>query len=50
MSQSIGSYLLERLGSWGVDRVFAYPGDGINGILGAWGKADYAPRVHSAAA
>ena len=44
MSQSIGAYLLERLGSWGVDRIFAYPGDGINGILGAWEKADSAPR------
>ena len=40
MSQSVGNYLLERLGAWGVDRVFAYPGDGINGILGAWVKAE----------
>lgn len=44
MSQSVGAYLLERLGSWGVDRVFAYPGDGINGILGAWVEADSAPQ------
>ena len=45
MSQSIGAYLLERLGSWGVDRIFAYPGDGINGILAAWEKADSAAAV-----
>ena len=44
MSHSIGAYLLERLGAWGVDRVFAYPGDGINGIFGAWEKADSAPQ------
>jgi len=44
VSQSVGAYLLERLGSWGVDRVFAYPGDGINGILGAWVEADSAPQ------
>ena len=44
MSQSVASYLLERLQAWGVDKVFAYPGDGINGILGAWVKADSAPQ------
>src|SRR5262249_23720403 len=31
-----GEYLLRRLGAWGVRRVYAYPGDGINGILGAF--------------
>jgi pyruvate dehydrogenase (quinone) len=35
---------LERLQAWGVEQVFAYPGDGINGILGAWVKADASPR------
>ena len=44
MSQSVSSYLLERLMAWDVEHVFAYPGDGINGILGAWVKADRAPR------
>jgi pyruvate dehydrogenase (quinone) len=27
-----------------VDKVFAYPGDGINGILGAFGRADNQPK------
>ena len=40
MSQTVSSYLLERLQAWGVEQVFAYPGDGINGILAAWGRAE----------
>ena len=36
--------LLERLRQWGVDTVFGYPGDGINGIVGALGRADDQPR------
>jgi pyruvate dehydrogenase (quinone) len=30
--------MLERLTQWGVKRVYAYPGDGINGMLGAFEK------------
>ena len=37
-------YLLQRLREWGVDHVFGYPGDGINGLLAAWGRADNQPR------
>jgi pyruvate dehydrogenase (quinone) len=44
LSQSVSAYLLERLMAWEVEHVFAYPGDGINGILGAWVKADSAPQ------
>lgn len=32
--------MLERLGQWGVRRVYGYPGDGINGILAALGRQD----------
>ncbi len=39
MSQTVGDYLLERLRTWGVRRIYGYPGDGINGILGAFGRA-----------
>ncbi|MGE0868403.1 MAG: thiamine pyrophosphate-requiring protein [Kofleriaceae bacterium] len=38
MSKTVGDFLLERLIEWGVRRVYAYPGDGINGILGAFGR------------
>jgi pyruvate dehydrogenase (quinone) len=41
--QDVADYLLERLRTWGVQHVFAFPGDGINGILAAWGRADNQP-------
>jgi pyruvate dehydrogenase (quinone) len=41
---TVGDYLLERLRGWGVEKVFAYPGDGINGILAAWGRAGNQPK------
>ncbi len=34
MSTLVSDFLLERLSEWGVKRIFGYPGDGINGILG----------------
>ena len=36
MSQTVGERILRRLIEWGIPRVYGYPGDGINGILGAW--------------
>ena len=44
MSATVADYLLERLRAWGVDHVFAYAGDGINGILAAWGRAENKPK------
>jgi pyruvate dehydrogenase (quinone) len=44
MSQTVGDYLLQRLREWGVDQVFAYPGDGINGLVASFGKADNQPQ------
>jgi pyruvate dehydrogenase (quinone) len=38
MAQTVSDFLLRRLVSWGVRRIYAYPGDGINGILGAFGR------------
>jgi pyruvate dehydrogenase (quinone) len=43
-SQTVADYLLDRLRQWGVDDVFAFPGDGINGILAAFGEAGNKPR------
>ncbi|MYW93177.1 thiamine pyrophosphate-requiring protein [Amycolatopsis rubida] len=44
MTETVGDYLLSRLRDWGVEQVFAYPGDGINGLVAAFGKADDQPR------
>jgi pyruvate dehydrogenase (quinone) len=35
MARSVGDFFWQRLGEWGVTTVFGYPGDGINGFLGA---------------
>lgn len=35
MAAQVSDFLLERLSQWGVKRIYGYPGDGINGILGA---------------
>jgi pyruvate dehydrogenase (quinone) len=39
LSKLVADYLLERLDEWGVNRIFGYPGDGINGIVGALDRA-----------
>ena len=39
MSDTVGDYLLERLSTWGIRRIYGYPGDGINGIMGAFTRS-----------
>jgi pyruvate dehydrogenase (quinone) len=34
MAKKVGDFFWERLHAWGVRRVFGYPGDGVNGLLG----------------
>ncbi len=41
---TVADHLLERLRAWGVEHVFGYPGDGINGLLGAFSRAGDRPR------
>ena len=36
MAHTVGAHILERLHEHGVRRVYGYPGDGINGILGGF--------------
>src|SRR3954454_16229521 len=36
MSENVAAFMLNRLHAWGVDRIYGYPGDGINGLLGAF--------------
>ncbi|MEV0679673.1 thiamine pyrophosphate-requiring protein [Actinosynnema sp. NPDC050436] len=40
----VADYVLERLRDWGVEHVFAYPGDGVNGLVAAFGRADNRPK------
>ncbi len=35
----VGDFILERMSEWGIKRIFGYPGDGINGIMGALDRA-----------
>lgn len=35
MAQSVSEFVWDRLHEWGVRRIFGYPGDGINGLIGA---------------
>lgn len=34
MAMQVSDFLLQRLSAWGIKRIYGYPGDGINGILG----------------
>jgi pyruvate dehydrogenase (quinone) len=36
----VGDFVVERLHAWGVRRIYGYPGDGINGVIGAIQRAD----------
>jgi pyruvate dehydrogenase (quinone) len=44
MSDTVADVMLARLRAWGVQQVFGYPGDGINGLLAAWQRADNQPQ------
>ncbi|MDF1601941.1 thiamine pyrophosphate-requiring protein [Nocardioides sp. YIM 152315] len=44
MTTKVADLVLARLREWGVEQVFGYPGDGINGLLGAFSRADDQPR------
>jgi pyruvate dehydrogenase (quinone) len=39
MAQTVSDALVARLLAWGVKRIYGYPGDGINGVLGAIRRA-----------
>jgi pyruvate dehydrogenase (quinone) len=50
MAELVGDFIIKRLAEWGVKRIYGYPGDGINGILGglerAHGKLDFVQVRH----
>src|SRR5881394_1885800 len=39
MAETTSDFLVQRLHAWGVRRIYGYPGDGINGIMGALDRA-----------
>lgn len=41
---TVADFMLERLLGWGVRQVYAFPGDGINGFAGAFGRAEDGPE------
>ncbi|HZA12588.1 thiamine pyrophosphate-requiring protein [Mycobacterium sp.] len=44
MAHEVADHILSRLREWKIRHVFAYPGDGINGLVAAFGRADNNPR------
>ncbi len=39
MAQTVSDFVLHRLHQWGIRQIYGYPGDGINGFMGAFGRA-----------
>jgi pyruvate dehydrogenase (quinone) len=39
MANTVSDFFWERLSAWGVKRIFGFPGDGINGLVGALARA-----------
>jgi|tagenome__1003787_1003787.scaffolds.fasta_scaffold20924555_1 pyruvate dehydrogenase (quinone) len=37
---TVSDFMLDRLSAWGVRRIYGYPGDGVNGIIGALDRAN----------
>ncbi len=44
MSVTVGQYVMQRMQEWGVERIYAFPGDGINGITAGLRKNGDKPR------
>ncbi len=39
MSDTVADFLIKRINQWGLKRIYGFPGDGINGIIGAIDRA-----------
>jgi pyruvate dehydrogenase (quinone) len=44
MSKTVADFLLKRLAEWGVERLYGFPGDGINGMVAALRRAEDKPK------
>jgi len=40
MAELVADFVLKRLREWGIERIYGYPGDGINAFLGALDRAE----------
>jgi len=40
MAEAVADFFWKRLAEWGVTKIFGYPGDGINGLLGSLQRND----------
>ena len=45
MTQTVSDFLVQHMAAWGVRRIYGYPGDGINGLIGALNRADGAIQL-----
>jgi len=55
MAQTVSDHVIQRLYAWGIRTIYGYPGDGINGLIGAIDRAEgrirfIQPRHEEAAA
>jgi pyruvate dehydrogenase (quinone) len=39
MAMSVADFTIDRIHKWGIKRIFGFPGDGINGFMGAMNRA-----------
>ena len=40
MAENVSDFIIHRMYEWGVRRIYGYPGDGINGLIGALQRFD----------
>ncbi|MBB3229955.1 thiamine pyrophosphate-requiring protein [Halomonas stenophila] len=45
MSTTVSDFIVSRLSAWGVERLYGYSGDGINGFMAALRRAEQGPRL-----
>ena len=43
-TETVSDFIVKRLQEWGIQRIYGYPGDGINGLMGALRAAGDKPR------
>ena len=45
MSKTVSDFILERLVEWGIHRIYGFPGDGINALIGGVQRADKEGKI-----